>query len=230
MDYKDIENLYYLGQEDTFRFGCDCCGECCKNRGDVLLNAYDIMRLQEYLDISFQELLFTYCDLYIGNTSWLPVVRLRTEARCPFLLHKKCYVQDAKPAVCALFPLGRICDGERVRYFLQESRCGTGMEEHTLQEWLEPLGTESEKCYILWGNLLREGIMTMKQIKEENGDLVEPIQNLMVTLMYDGYDGKGDPARQIQERIDIAKELPKKVSALSATEKAKIPAAIIEGA
>ncbi len=33
MDYKDIENLNYLEPEDTFRFGCDCCGECCKNRG-----------------------------------------------------------------------------------------------------------------------------------------------------------------------------------------------------
>lgn len=28
MDYKDFENLNYLGSEDTFRFGCDCCGEC----------------------------------------------------------------------------------------------------------------------------------------------------------------------------------------------------------
>jgi hypothetical protein len=230
MDYKDIENLNYLGPEDTFRFGCDCCGECCKNRGDILLNAYDIMRLQEYLDISFQELLFTYCELYIGNNSGLPLVRLRTDARCPFLLHKKCYVQDAKPAVCALFPLGRIYDGEQVRYFLQESRCGTGMEEHTLQEWLEPLGPESEKCCILWGSLLREGVIAMKQIEEENGDLVEAIQDLMVTLMYDSYDGKGDPARQIQERIDIARELPKKVSDLSATGKAKITAAMKERA
>lgn len=230
MDYKDIENLNYLEPEDTFRFGCDCCGECCKNRGDILLNGYDIMRLQEYLDISLQELLFTHCELYIGNTSGLPVVRLRTEARCPFLLHKKCYVQDAKPAVCALFPLGRIYDGEQIRYFLQESRCGTGMEEHTLQEWLEPLGSESEKCCILWGSLLKEGVMAMKQIKEENGDIVEAIQDLMVTLMYDSYDSKEDPARQIQERIDIARELPKKVSELSAMGKAKIATAIKERA
>ncbi len=201
-----------------------------QKQGDILLNGYDIMRLQEYLDISLQELLFTYCELYIGNTSGLPVVRLRTEARCPFLLHKKCYVQDAKPAVCALFPLGRIYDGEQIRYFLQESRCGTGMEEHTLQEWLEPLGSESEKCCILWSSLLKEGVMAMKQIKEENGDIVEAIQDLMVTLMYDSYDSKEDPARQIQERIDIARELPKKVSELSAMGKAKIATAIKERA
>ncbi len=139
-------------------------------------------------------------------------------------------MQDAKPAVCALFPLGRIYDGEQIRYFLQESRCGTGMEEHTLQEWLEPLGSESEKCCILWGSLLKEGVMAMKQIKEENGDIVEAIQDLMVTLMYDSYDSKEDPARQIQERIDIARELPKKVSELSAMGKAKIATAIKERA
>ncbi len=78
--------------------------------------------------------------------------------------------------------------------------------------------------------VLGDGRIISMHGAEENGDLVEAIQNLMVTLMYDGYDGKGDPARQIQERIDIARELPKKISALSAMEKAKIPAAIIERA
>lgn len=42
-DYKDLENLKYLKKDDTFRFGCDCCGKCCRNRSDILLNAYDIM-------------------------------------------------------------------------------------------------------------------------------------------------------------------------------------------
>ena len=100
MDYKNIVNLNYLEPDDTFRFACNCCGQCCKEREDILLSAYDIMRLQGYLDISFEELLLTYCEMYIGKESELPIVRLRTEARCPFLLHGKCYVQDAKPTVC----------------------------------------------------------------------------------------------------------------------------------
>ena len=76
-DYKDLENLKYLKKDDTFRFGCDCCGKCCRNRSDILLNAYDIIRLQKFLGISFVDLLHTYCELYIGENSRLPLVRLR---------------------------------------------------------------------------------------------------------------------------------------------------------
>lgn len=222
MDYKDIENLNYLDPEDTFRFGCDCCGQCCKNRGDILLTAYDIIRLQKSLDITFGELLVTYCELYVGETSGLPIVRLRTDAKCPFLFHNKCYVQDAKPVICVLFPLGRIYDGKKVRYFLQEGKCGKSTEEHILREWVEPLGPDSEKCCILWGTLLTEGVKAIKQIKEENSVLKEIILNFMVTLMYDDYDSKEDPARQIQERIDMIMELPNKVSELNAMKKAEI--------
>lgn len=222
MDYKDIENLNYLEPEDTFRFGCDCCGECCKTRGDILLNAYDVMRLQKSLGISFRELLVTYCELYIGNTSGLPIVRLRTDARCPFLFHKKCYVQDAKPAVCALFPLGRIYDGERVRYFLQDGSCGTGTGEHTLREWLKLLGPDSEKCCILWHKLIKESMMVVKQIKEENEGLKNILLDFMVALMYDDYDSREDPAEQIQRRIDMVMELPEMLPKFMALEQAEI--------
>ena len=212
MDYKDIMNLNYLEPEGTFRFGCNCCGHCCKERGDILLTAYDIMRLQKYLDISFKELLITYCEMYVGKDSGLPIIRLRTDARCPFLFHNKCFVQDAKPTVCALFPLGRIYDGKKVRYFIQENHCGTGAEEHSLREWLEQLGTDNESCCILWGELLKEGVEIVKQVKEQSDELKELILSFMVSLMYDDYDSKGNPISQIQERIDMIKQLPGKLS------------------
>ncbi len=208
MDYKNVKNYIYLELEDTFQFGCDCCGECCKTRGDILLNAYDIMRLQKYLGISFRELLVTYCEMYVGNTSGLPIVRLKTSISCPFLFHKKCSVHDAKPTVCALFPLGRICDGEKVRYILQGGSCGTGMGEHTLREWLEPLGSDSEICCILWHRLIKESISAVKQIKEKNDEIEEILMAFMVSLIYDDYDNEKNPAQQIQKRIDMVMELP----------------------
>ena len=36
--------------------------------------------------------------------------------------------------------------------------------------------------------------------------------SLMVSLMYDDYDSKGNPISQIQERIDMIKQLPGKLS------------------
>jgi Predicted Fe-S-cluster oxidoreductase len=218
MDYKEITKLNYLEPDDTFRFGCDCCGGCCKERGDTLLTAYDIMRLQEYLGISFKELLITYCELYVGKDSGLPIVRIRTDARCPFLIRNKCLVQDAKPAVCSLFPLGRIYDGEKVRYFLQEGICGTGAEEHTLHEWLKPLGSNSESCCILWWNMLKEGVEIIKQAREQNNGLEEMILDFMVFIMYDGYDSKKSPISQMQERIEVLKQLPVKIAEFSELE------------
>ncbi len=212
MDYKDIMNLNYLELEQTFRFGCNCCGQCCKERVDILLTAYDVMRLQKYLDISFKELLITYCELYVGKDSGLPLVRLMTDARCPFLFHNKCHVQDAKPTVCALFPLGRIYNGEKVRYFIQENHCGTGAEEHSLREWLKQLGPDNESCCILWGELLKEGVESIKQIKDQSDELKEIVLLLMISLMYDDYDSKGNPVSQIQERIDMIKLLPGKLT------------------
>ena len=35
--------------EDSFDFRCTCCGACCRNREDILLNAYDVIRIQKYL-------------------------------------------------------------------------------------------------------------------------------------------------------------------------------------
>ena len=220
MDYKNIANLNYLEPDDTFRFACNCCGQCCKEREDILLSAYDIMRLQGYLDISFEELLLTYCEMYIGKESELPICRLRTEARCPFLLHGKCYVQDAKPTVCALYPLGRMFDGKKVRYFLQKHDCGAGNTEHTLRKWLESLGPDNEKCCILWGNLLTEGTEIIKQIGKTNPEQKKMAQNFMALLMYDKYDSTEDPACQIQIRKDLIKQLPEKLSEISRIEKA----------
>ena len=37
----------------------------------------------------------------------------------------------------------------------------------------------------------------------------------MITLMYDDYDSKKNPADQIQERLDMIKQLPGKLSEIS---------------
>lgn len=198
-DYKDLENIKYLKKDDTFRFGCDCCGKCCRNRSDILLNAYDIIRLQKFLGISFVDLLHTYCELYIGENSRLPLVRLRTDKSCPFLIHNKCSVQSAKPTVCALFPLGRVYDGKEIRYFLQDCDCYTEPKEHLLHEWIESLGPENEKCCVLWSDMLNAAVTVIKQ--GEGIAMEEIFMEMLIFLMYDEYEIEKDLASQMQERI-----------------------------
>ena len=38
-----------LDENDTFKFSCNQCGECCRNRHDILLPPHDIYRIAKYL-------------------------------------------------------------------------------------------------------------------------------------------------------------------------------------
>jgi len=108
-----VENLdkYLIGLDDTFAFKCRRCGKCCKNREDILLNARDLYNIAVKLNLSIHKIVETYCDVYIGDTSRIPVVRLKPRGAnkaCPLLNGDHCSVHDSKPSVCALFPLGRV--------------------------------------------------------------------------------------------------------------------------
>jgi integrase len=68
-----------LGPDDTFEFGCDRCGKCCRNRNDILLNPMDVYRMAKYLKITPKELVGTYCERYQGETSRIVVVHTKEE-------------------------------------------------------------------------------------------------------------------------------------------------------
>lgn len=206
MNMEDLNNIKFLNPKDRFSFGCNGCGQCCKNRKDILLNAYDILRLQGYLGISFSELLDAYSELYVGNTSGLPIVRLRSDVTCPFLSQGKCMVQEAKPTVCALFPLGRAISGQEIKYFVQNVRCGTNAKEHTLQDWLKCLGVDNERCSIVWGKIIVESTQIMQEIHQEKDDVLKKLfQNFMVSVLYDGFDCSIDYYSQFSKRYEDIK-------------------------
>ena len=41
-----------LGMDDTFEFECRQCGQCCHNRDDLVLTAYDIFRIARHLSVT----------------------------------------------------------------------------------------------------------------------------------------------------------------------------------
>ena len=46
MEELKKRNIMIEADEDSFDFRCTCCGACCRNREDILLNAYDVIRIQ----------------------------------------------------------------------------------------------------------------------------------------------------------------------------------------
>ena len=149
-----------LDSKDTFRFRCTECGQCCKNREDILLSPFDLNRMARYLGIEMGQVIQDYCIWYAGQSSMLPVVTMRMqgpEKRCPFLKGKKCGIHAAKPTVCALFPLGRISseNDDHVHYMMQKVNCGADNEKHTVREWLAGYGLEdSEQWFLEWQKVL----------------------------------------------------------------------------
>ena len=86
---KMIEELmkHPLEADDSFSFRCDQCGECCKNRNDIILSVFDICRIAKHKNMELKDVIEKYGYLYIGDTSRIPLValKMRTDnGECPF--------------------------------------------------------------------------------------------------------------------------------------------------
>ena len=164
---KMIEELmkHPIGKDQEFHFHCDQCGECCKNRVDILLSPFDLCRMAKALNKPLPEVLQEYGNLYLGNTSKMPLVSLKMRednGKCPFLMDdNRCKIHSNKPTVCALYPLGRGASREgkkaKIFYILQPTTCG-GMDEiHTPREWMGEFNLlESEQWFSVWQDIVME--------------------------------------------------------------------------
>jgi len=192
-----------LGPDDTFQFKCYGCGKCCKNREDILLNAQDVYRMAKHLKLEPKQLIERYCEAYVGEQSFVPVVRLRPRGKynaCPLLQDKRCGVHAAKPTVCALYPLGRYCaapkDGEQMetKYFLQPITCG-GHKNNTVRGYLESFGFPLvDPFHVMWSKLLME-LVTFSREAIRNGvhmGAIEVIWDTMQGFLYLHYNTDAD--------------------------------------
>ena len=182
-----------LSADDTFSFRCTKCGKCCKDREDVLLNPYDVFRIAKYLGEEVEDILQTYTKCHIGATSRMPVVVIRPSGKrrtCPFLTKQQCRIQEAKPSVCALFPLGRLGDGDGdILYILQPISCGKQDESHTVQEWLAEHNLEdSEEWFHIWYDAMLSLGTRVREIEPYMSEpLFEKLEETIFRLLYPGY-------------------------------------------
>lgn len=208
MDEKRIDEIINspkLNMNDTFKFKCDMCGKCCKNRHDILLSSYDILRIRKFLNVSFYDFMDTYCEVYIGDQSKLPVVRLRPSAICVFQMQEKCLVNEVKPTVCALYPLGRIVAFDlnkyRSQYFLQEVDCGTKDKENIIGDWIKVLGEEFEECSHLWQSMVTKASEMMRKLPKMDEEHLEMLNTMLFMVLYDGYDYDEDFVSQFKDHL-----------------------------
>ena len=103
-------------------------------------------------------------------------------------------IHDAKPAVCAMFPLGRAIridqeDAEKdelppmkVEYIINPIDCGDFSETHTVKEWLESFGIPlNDEYFIEWH---RSIAMISPRIKKLEKTLDENLCNKLIDVIY----------------------------------------------
>lgn len=191
--------LKMMGADDLFAFRCTACGACCYGREDILLSPYDLKRMAECLGLEMAETLQKYARWYVGHYSALPVVVMKMrgeEARCPFLEERKCAIQEAKPTVCALFPLGRLGaeNGRNIRYFMQKVDCGAKDREWTVREWLEESAhQDSEEWFATWQDAILPLVRRMQSLRPRLGERsLQVTESGLLVLLYVNYTREGD--------------------------------------
>ena len=199
-----------LGPDDTFTFSCDRCGRCCREREDILLNPADLFRIAKFLGLTPKEVTAGYCESYIGPDSRIPILRLKPKPyrnTCPFLGPHGCKIHEAKPTVCALFPLGRayIAPKDKLVYFCQPLTCGSDQKTHTVREWLADFGLSYEDDDTLrWLRLAPRLSLWMLHKESSMSDAVRNAAwAIMQNLCYFQYDIHQPFSEQFARNTDI---------------------------
>lgn len=199
-----------LSEDDYFEFGCIQCGECCRNRYDILLNPYDLYKIAKYLNMRIIDVIDKYCEIYIGSDSKMPVVRARPKiynAVCSFLRNGKCSIHSAKPTVCALYPLGRAAspDGGMI-YFTQGGSCNANSTPIKVKDWIEMFNLkESELPAKLWSQTLVKLSLSKRKFKIKP-QIEEQLNNELVNILYLSYDTTQDFLPQFKNNSEKAEK------------------------
>lgn len=204
-----------MGLDDTFRFSCNMCGNCCRNRREpIIVTGFDVFRIAKGLGISMIEVLRQYMRPKVGSSSHLPLflLRERLDGSCKFLRNGACTIQDFKPIVCAVFPLGRVIDSRdgNIMYIKQpvSERCG-GIDGRvwTLKEWIESWGLDrwDREC-VAWSKISTMAASGLQKVRPEQ--LVDGKILLFLTeAMFVDYDTEKDYVSQVERHIEEIKKM-----------------------
>lgn len=215
-----------IGLDDKFKFHCTMCGMCCINRDDILLNAKDVFTISKYLGLKIPEFINEYCEVYVGDSSRFPIVRLNPrgyEKRCPLLEGKRCKVHEVKPTVCAMFPIGRsirlddknidTITAKDTQYLFVHPNCGDKRISYTVREWLEKFDIPIEdEFYIEWNKMLSNTSLEVHRIEAKlDKELMKKTWDLIFAIIYLAYDFNDDFLEQFKRNALQLKEVLKKI-------------------
>ena len=211
IDIKEISDGKLYGPNDMVKAdcrGCEGCSACCHGMGtSIVLTPLDIYRLEKELNASFGELMTKGVELNLADGVILPNLAMRGEKEaCAFLNDSgRCTIHGARPDICRLFPLGRIYEEDRIRYFLQMDACQKpGRSKVKVGKWLDTPQMERYERFLLDWHAIRKQLE--KQMKDGIGEQEAKTINMFLLNLFfiKPYEPERDFYEQYEERRAMA--------------------------
>lgn len=161
-DLNEISDGRIYDVNDMARLACnDCegCHACCEQMGaSIILDPMDVWRITAATGKAFEALLEDTIELNVVDGVILPNLRMAGETEsCVFLNEKgRCRIHTMRPGLCRVFPLGRIYEEHKVRYFLQSDACRKHERSKIkIIKWLDTPEMKQYEQYLLTWHKLR---------------------------------------------------------------------------
>lgn len=186
--------------------GCNGCFQCCTGMGaSVLLDAYDVYRLQKGLGKGLPELLAEgLAELNVVDGVVLPNLKMTgRDKRCVFLSGEdRCAIHGIRPVVCRMFPLGRYYEDHDFRYFLQVKEClAPNRSKVKVSKWLDTPEPARNHAFLWQWHLLRDRLEEAVA-GEEDIDGAKRLNLLMLNVFFlEPYDTEADFYGQFEARL-----------------------------
>ena len=159
------DGVQFIDINDTFKFKCQQCGQCCMNRHDIIINPFDVYNGAKYLGITPEEFIITYLNPDLGANSKIPMLLLNSDKEtgfCPFLKIDvkgggkfKCSIHAAKPGACANHPIGVVTtyktDSDDKEFaFIKVDQCENSKCDNNVlvKDWVQPYLDNAEDIHL----------------------------------------------------------------------------------
>lgn len=190
--------------------GCEGCSACCHSMGEsVILDPYDVYRLEKMEGFSFAESIGRTIELNVVDGVILPnLVMAGEKESCGFLDQEgRCSIHPYRPGICRLFPLGRFYEEGSFRYFLQKDECPKARTKIKLSKWLDtPELSRYEEFVLHWHYLVKD-----LEEKVSGGDVEDSKKwnmSLLKLFYFSPYDSSQDFFAQYENRCQLFQENP----------------------
>lgn len=207
---SEISDGRLYGSNDMVKadcHGCKDCSDCCRGMGNsIILDPYDIYRLEAGLGKGLESLMETgMVELNVVDGCILPNLKMSGQSEeCAFLDGQgRCSIHEFRPGICRLFPLGRYYENGDFKYLLQIHECSAkDRTKIKVSKWIDTPQLEKNHNFIRkWHYLLNDVEAIVDNCEDD--ELTKQVNMMLLKIFYIPlYDVENDFYEQFNLRYE----------------------------